>query len=141
MDTSHLYASPASLWHSPQHGIDEKRGSVIMGQPPAQPPPKRKGGRKPKDDPVNTKEMLKSDSVLFSFRNGIAVHVCNEIIDHGPNINSLRDCSSEFSGGFGKPLALLADSKPFIEYENNQHWKSSESNRFQIPFKQARTCP
>lgn len=45
-----------TLWQNSQQAlIDDKRGSVIMGQPlpAAAPPAKRKGGRKPKDDPVS----------------------------------------------------------------------------------------
>lgn len=42
-----------SLWHNSHHIMDDKRGSVIMGQAPTVPTAKRKGGRKPKDDPVS----------------------------------------------------------------------------------------
>jgi len=48
-----LYPSQSWQYHSPLEA--EKRGSVIMGQAPTLPQPaaKRKGGRKPKDDPVS----------------------------------------------------------------------------------------
>lgn len=53
--TLNMYPSQ-TMWQNSQTLSDDKRGPVIMGQAPPQPPAKRKGGRKPKDDPVRFKK-------------------------------------------------------------------------------------
>jgi len=69
-----------TLWQNSQQAlIDDKRGSVIMGQPlpAAAPPAKRKGGRKPKDDP-NLPPIEKEKRRLRRLRNKDAAAKCRE---------------------------------------------------------------
>ncbi|XP_067938628.1 transcription factor kayak-like isoform X2 [Watersipora subatra] len=74
--TLSMYPSQ-SIWQGSQTISDEKRGPVIMGQAPAQPPVKRKGGRKPKDDP-NLPPMEKEKRRLRRLRNKEAAAKCRE---------------------------------------------------------------
>lgn len=53
--TLNMYPSQ-TMWQNSPSLVDDKRGPVIMGQPPPPAPAKRKGGRKPKDDPVSFKK-------------------------------------------------------------------------------------
>ncbi|KAF6026460.1 kay [Bugula neritina] len=72
-----LYPSQSWQYHSPLEA--EKRGSVIMGQAPTLPQPaaKRKGGRKPKDDP-NLPPSEKEKRRLRRLRNKEAAAKCRE---------------------------------------------------------------